>query len=137
MKSRTVIWAAGLACVATLAIAQLSPAVVGKWQGDNQGSPWVTLNVVREKNGELSGTAVFFILDAPPKVLGKQEVQLIDPKLEGNTFSFKVRNQQGRVTMNPSSGETIGFQMTLNSDSEGLLKSDDPAAPSVKLLKQK
>jgi len=137
MKSRTVIWAAGLACVATLAIAQLSPAVVGKWQGDNQGSPCVTLNVVREKNGELSGRAVFFSLDAPQKVLGKQEVQLIDPKLEGNAFSFKVRNQQGRVTMNPSSGETIGFQMTLNSDSEGLLKSDDPAAPSVKLLKQK
>ena len=104
--------------------------VLGKWQGDKRGLPWVMLNVSSEKNGGLSGTAVFFILDrsedqAPAKILGKQEMQLVNPKLEGNVFSFQISNQQGQVTMNPSSGETLVFHMTLNSDSEGLLESDN------------
>jgi hypothetical protein len=125
-----------------LAIGESSPAVLGKWQGDRHGLPWVTLNVTREKNGGLSGTAVFFILDrsedhAPAKILGKQEVQLVNPKLEGNVFSFQISNQQGQVTMNPSSGETLAFHMTLNSDSEGLLRSDNPETPGVRMFKQK
>lgn len=142
MKFKTQICVAVLASVTVLAIGQSSAAVIGKWQGDKRGSPWVTLNVTREKNGGLSGTAVFFILDrsedhAPAKVLGKQEVQLVNPKLEGNVFSFQISNQQGQVTMNPSSGETLAFHMTLNSDSEGLLRSDNPETPGVRMFKQK
>jgi hypothetical protein len=69
--------------------------------------------------------------------LGKQEVRLIDPKLEDSVFTFSVRNQQGQVTMNPSSGDTLVFHMALNSDTEGSLKSDDPQTPGVKMVKQK
>jgi len=130
MKFKTQIGVSVLASLTVLAIGQSSAAVLGKWQGDKRGLPWVMLNVSSEKNGGLSGTAVVFILDrsedqAPAKILGKQEMQLVNPKLEGNVFSFQISNQQGQVTMNPSSGETLVFHMTLNSDSEGLLESDN------------
>jgi hypothetical protein len=141
MKYRRLICAAMLAFVSVVAVGQISSTIVGTWQGDKRGSPWVTLHLTREKDGELSGTGVFFILDrnennGPPKVLGRQEVQLVNPKVEGHVLSFRVRNQQGGVTMNPSSGETLGFHMTLN-DESGILKSDDPGTPSLKMVKQK
>jgi hypothetical protein len=142
MKCKTLIYASVLAVLSVLVIGQTAPSVVGKWQGDKHGSPLVTLNISRDSNGALSGTAVFFILErseeeGSPKILGKQEVQLLNPKLEGNVLSFQISNQHGQVTMNPSSGETLGFRMTLNSEGEGILKSDDPGTPGVKMVKQK
>lgn len=58
-----------LSCLTTLLVialnvsAQPSPIIVGKWKGDKPGSPWVRVNVTREKKAEFGGTAVFFILD--------------------------------------------------------------------------
>jgi hypothetical protein len=135
-----------LSCVTTLLVialtvsAQPSPIIVGKWQGDKQGSPWVRVNVTREKKGELGGTAVFFILDRteaqnPPKVLGKQQVQLVDLELEGNVFSFKIMNRQGEVTMNPSGGKALAFQMILSNETQAILKSEYQA--DIRMLKQK
>jgi hypothetical protein len=126
----------------TLAIwAQPSSSVVGWWQADKQGSPWVTLNVTREKDSKLGGTAVFYVLDktssdTPPRVLGKQEVQLVDPKLMGNVFSFEVRNQQGVVTMNPSSDELLGFEMILKDKTHARLKSKAGGDAGILLVKK-
>jgi biopolymer transport protein ExbD len=118
-----------------------SSTIAGTWVGEKQGSPWLQLDVTREKNGDLSGTAVFFILDrtggpAPPRVLERQNVRLVDPKLEGNVFSFQVRNQQGQVTMNPSSGEVLHFQMKLDNERTGRLKSDSPDSEAVTMVKK-
>ena len=131
---------AGILLMATsLAFAQ-SP-VAGKWRGDKRGVPWVTLNVT-ETNGQLGGTAVFYILDRsegtdPPKVLGKQEVELVNPKLNGDTLTFQVRNKHGEVTLNPSGGEALEFQMTIKGNDANLRPMDNPDAMEVKMVRQK
>lgn len=106
--------------------AQASSAILGRWQAEKHGVPWLIVNV-SEKGSKRGGTAVFYVLDgaesATPTVLGKQEVRLIDAKLVGNVFSFKVRNQQADVTMNPSSGELLTFEMTLKDETHATLKS--------------
>ena len=129
----------GLLLVSGLAFAQ--SAVIGKWRGDKRGVPWVTLNV-SENNGQLGGTAVFYILDRneganPPKVLGKQEVELLNPKLTGNTFSFQVRNQQGEATLNPSGKDMLSFEMTIKGNEANLRPLDNPEGMEVKMVKQK
>lgn len=131
--------ATALLLVSSIAFAQ-SPAV-GKWRGEKRGVPWVTLNVT-ENNGQMGGTGVFYILDRnesanPPKVLGKQEVELVNAKLSGNTFSFQIRNQQGEATLNPSGGETLEFQMTIKGNEANLRPMDNPEAMEVKMIKQK
>jgi hypothetical protein len=128
--------------LALFALGQPSPEIAGKWQGDKMGTPWVTVNVNRSQAGQLSGTVVFYILDRPdgdhaPKVLGKQQVALFDPKIAGNVFSFKVKNQQGSVTMNPSPGEALEFTMIMNSETEATLRSEGQESLSVKMVKQK
>lgn len=142
MKLKTLTCGFVVAWLAVAAMGQSSRSVLGKWQGERQGVPFVTVNVTTEKDGELSGTAVFYILDqreiqGKPRVLGKQEVQLVDPKLAANVLSFKIRNQQGDVTMNASSGEELEFQMILGSDTEATLKSENREPAPIKLLKLK
>ena len=127
--------------LAISAAGQTSSIIAGTWQGEKQGSPFVILNVRQAANGKLSGTAVFFILDresghTPPKVLGKEEVQLLNPKLDGRVFTFSVRNQQGQVVMNASSGETLEFQLTMDNETRASLKSNSPDAETIKMLKQ-
>ena len=130
-----------LALLLLTSIAFAQSPVVGKWRGDKRGVPWVTLNVT-ETNGQLGGTAVFYVLDRnegtnPPKVLGKQEVELVNGKLAGNIFSFQIRNQQGEARLNPSGGESLEFQMTLK-DNEGMLRPvDNPEGMEVKMERQK
>jgi hypothetical protein len=41
--------------LALFALGQPSPEIVGKWQGDKMGTPWVTVNVNRGQAGQLSG----------------------------------------------------------------------------------
>jgi hypothetical protein len=140
MKTKVLFCVSTLVAIALTVAAQPSPIIVGKWQGDQPGSPGVSVNVTQEKNGELGGTAIFFILDRtetqnPPQLLGKQQVQLVDPKLAGSVFSFKIKNQQGKVTMNPSSGEVLAFQMILSSKTEAILKSENQ--PDIRMVKQK
>ena len=122
-------------------VAQPSPTIVGKWQGDKQGSPWLIVNVTHEKNSELGGTAVFFIFDrdepqAAPRVVGKQDVRLAEPKLVGNVFSFKIKNEQGEVTMNPSSGEALSFEMILKDEAHAVLKSGADADADLLMVKK-
>jgi nitrogenase molybdenum-iron protein alpha/beta subunit len=109
--------------------AQTSSAIVGRWQAEKHGTPWLIVNITGDNNSKLGGRAVFYVLDssdtANPKVVGKQEVQLLDAKLDGNVFRFQVKNQQAEVTMNPSSGELLTFRMILNDATHAMLKSGD------------
>ncbi len=127
--------------LAGLSAAQVPSPISGTWVGEREGSPFVILTIAYANNGELTGTGVFFILDRagdhkPPKVLGKQEVQLLNPKLQGNVFSFSVCNQQGQVIMNPWSGDELRFQMTLRSGAVGELRSSRADTEALKMFKQ-
>ena len=114
---------------------------VGKWLGNNKGVPWVTLDV-KDGSGGLGGKATFYILDASPsngspKVLGKKDVEMIDATSTANGMSFKVKNDQGDVVMNPSSGQELTFHLTMKSKDEGVLQSDDPKGPIVTMTRGK
>ena len=133
------LFSAAASLVLTVALwAQSSSAILGSWQSEKHGSPWLIVNVRREANSKPGGTAIFFVLDsidaATPKILGKQEVPLIDAKLAGNVFSFKVRNRQGDMIMNPYSGELLGFEMILRDDTHAMLKSS--TGSDVPLVKE-
>lgn len=115
---------------------QASSPILGRWQAEKNGVPWLALDV-REKDSTLDGTIVFHVLQgsgsASPKVLGLQEVPLAKGKLAGNVFSFKVKNQQSKKTLDPSSGEWLSFEMILNDESHAKLKSDNGSeVPLVK-----
>jgi hypothetical protein len=125
--SKRLLFSVAASLAITVALwAQASSAILGRWQAEKHGVPWLIVNVSEERS-KLGGSAVFYVLDgaesATPTVLGKQEVRLIDAKLVGNVFSFKVRNQQADVTMNPSSGELLNFEMTLKDETHATLKS--------------
>jgi hypothetical protein len=142
MKLKLSLLTSAIVSLAILAIAQSSPDIVGKWRGENRGTQWVTVNVNRDSGGQLSGTAVFYILDQTetaqmPIVLGKQEVALVDPVMARNVFSFKIKNQQGTVIMNPSSGDALAFKMIVQSDTEATLRSKGQESLSVHMIKQK
>ena len=113
----------------------------GEWLGNNKGVPWVTLDV-KVGSGGLGGKATFYILDTSPgngtpKVLGKKDVEMIDATLEANGMSFKVKNDQGDVVMNSSSGQALTFHLTMKSKDEGVLRSDDPKGPTVTMTRAK
>jgi hypothetical protein len=121
--------------------AQPSRTILGKWEADKKGSPWVIVNVTAGNNGKLGGTAVFFVFDnlesqVSPKPLGKQEVQLVDAQLVGNVFSFKIKNEQREVTMSLSSGETLSFEMILKDETHAALKSDAPHSAEATMVKK-
>jgi len=114
---------------------------VGEWLGNNKGVPWVILDV-KVGSGGLGGKATFYILDTSPsavspKVLGKEDVEIIDATLEANEMSFKVKNDQGDVVMNSSSGRELTFHLTMKSKAEGELRSDDPKGPTVTMTRAK
>ena len=142
MKPRLSVLMTTIVSLALLASAQSTKQIIGIWQGENRGKPWVTLNVLRDHNGQLSGTAVFYVLDRTqneeqPKVIGKQEVALVDPKMAGNVLSFTVKNHQAEVTMNQFLGEDLQFKMVVHNEIEATLTSENRDSLSVKMVKQK
>jgi hypothetical protein len=133
---KELIFNAALLAITPSLWAQPKSTFTGTWRADKYGSPYVIVRLTHDQNSHLGGSAVFYVLDradsnVPPKVLGNQEVQLLEPKLVDNVLFFKVRNQQGDVTMNPSSGESLIFKMILKDDNHATLKSPGDSAGLV------
>lgn len=105
----------GAALTAGFAGAADESPIAGSWLGKTGDVPVVTLTI-RDDDGKLSGTAVFYkIVDdgGGPQVEGKSTVEMIGPKLEGKTFSFQTKN---------SHGELLSYQMELTAKNEGKFK---------------
>jgi hypothetical protein len=141
MCNKIIFSAATFISMTVVLFAQPSRTILGKWEANKKGSPWVSVNVTRGDSGRFSGTAVFYVFDNPdsqgsPKVLGKEEVPLVDPQLVGHVFSFKIKNEQREVTMNPSSGETLSFQMILTDETHATLKSGGPRTAEATMVKK-
>ena len=80
------------------------------------GQPGVTLKV-QSQGGELSGTVIFYVFRDEgdgPQVAGKTELPLVDPKFDSRTLRFHVKHHDH--------GGSVGFEMTLTSENEGVLK---------------
>lgn len=137
MTKRVLLSAVAILTISVALRAQTSSAIPGLWQAEKRGSPWLVVDVTSDHDSNLGGTAAFYVLESnysvSPKVLGLQEARITDAKLAGNIFSFKVRNQQAGLTLNPSSGELLSFEMILNDETHATLKSSSGSdVPLVK-----
>ena len=100
-------------------VKQLS--VVGVWSGKIEDLPGVDISI-REEAGSLAGTVVFYrVTDEGngPKVTGKAELALIDPRFDGSKLVFSFKRKDGVV---------VKAWMKLVSNDDALLKPvDDPS----------
>jgi len=93
-------------------------SVVGVWQAKIDDLPSVDLDL-REDGKSLAGTVVFYrVADDGdgPKVTGKAELALIDPRFDGTTLVFSYRRKDGVVQK---------ARMKLVSNDEAVLKPVD------------
>lgn len=100
---------------AGFAVAANESPIEGTWQGEDRGVPVVTLKI-KDDHGKLSGTVVFYrIVDngGGPQAEARDSVEMLDPKLEGNIFSFQTKGSQG---------ELVSYQMELTGKNEGKFK---------------
>lgn len=109
-------------------------SVVGVWLGRMDELPAVDLTI-REDGGSLAGTVVFYrVIDEGdgPKVTGKAELALIDPRFDGSTLVFSFKRKDGVV---------LKAEMKLEGNDDAVLKPlDDPSvgeAISVKMVRKK
>ena len=125
--------------VAGVAAAAGSP-IGGTWQGKMNNLPAVTLSV-KDEGDKLSGTITFYrVMDdgSGPAVAGKDTLDLVNPKLEGKTFSFEVKTPNGEM-------RKMVFQIT--GENEGSLKvhairrddegNDDQSSQDLKMVREK
>jgi hypothetical protein len=110
------------------------PSVVGVWQGRMDELPAVDLTI-REDGSGLAGTVVFYrVTDEGngPKVTGKAELALIDPRFDGSTLLFSFKRKDGAV---------LKAEMKLVGNDDAVLKPlDDPSAGeamTVKMVRKK
>ncbi len=141
MRNRIFLSAIPFLVAALPSLAQPPSPIIGQWQADKSGSPWVLVNVTRASDHRFGGTIVFFVVDreASPsraKPMGRQEIQLLDPNLTGDVFSFSVKNQQGPVTLDPSSSETLRFQMILRDPTHAELRPMNRKTADILLVKK-
>jgi hypothetical protein len=118
----------------TQAVASAPQSVVGTWRGRMNDVPAVDLTITRDGN-RLTGTAVFYVVvddGNGPKVTGKAEHALIDPKFDGNALIFSFKRKDGSV---------FKAQMRLLNNGDAELKAlDDPSADentTVKMIREK
>ena len=125
--------------VAGVAVPAGSP-IDGTWQGKMNNLPVVTLSV-KDDGGKLSGTITFYkVIDdgSGPTVAGKDTLDLVNPKLEGKTFTFEVKTPSGEM-------RKMVFQIT--GENEGSLKvhavrrdgegNDDQSSQDLKMVREK
>lgn len=123
-----------VALTAGLAAAATDSPIAGTWQGKMGDVPTVTLTI-KEDNGKLSGTAVFYkIVDdgGGPRVAGQSSAEMVNPKLEGRIFSFQTKGSQG---------EMFSYQMELTGKNEGKLKGNARVTgggepPEIKMVRE-
>lgn len=122
-----------------IAVARES-SIAGTWQGKLHDLPAITLSVTDE-GGNLSGTILFYLLryDGQAWTVDKEgsvPLPLIDPKLDGKLFSFKVSHREAHPpeTLNDP---PVVFEMRLTGTNQAELKNmSEDQDDSVKMLRE-
>ncbi|MBI3696870.1 MAG: alpha/beta hydrolase [Acidobacteria bacterium] len=114
-------------------LAAAAGPVDGTWEGQMHGQPGATLNI-QSQGGELSGTVVFYMFrddGGGPRVTGKTELPLVDPKLEGGVLRFKVKHHDH--------GGAVSFEMRLTGENEAVLKrlTENEGPNNLKMVRKK
>jgi hypothetical protein len=136
-----------LVCPVSLAGQAAKPRhdVVGRWQGKfpaeqvngalDADNPVAVEVVVKSEGSKLSGTVVFYVIvdqGNGPRVQGKVESALIDPRFDGTTLMFSVKAK------GPEADKEVKteMRMKLTNDNEAELENvGDTTAPLLKMKK--
>ena len=86
---------------------------VGVWQGQLAGVPGVTITL-SDDLGDLNGTIVFTAL-RDGSIVGHAVHMILQPHVDGNTLSFKVKRPGGE-------GEILYISFVLTGESKGQLR---------------
>ncbi len=97
------------------ALAAPGKSVIGTWQGDIKGVRAVTLSITGSPE-KLGGTVIMYLIrdDGPgPGVAGQHESPMLDPKLDNDILSFRLKR---------GDGEVVAFEMKLLGENRGELR---------------
>lgn len=136
MKTKTTIAILIFACAAASSAAQTDMA--GTWRAYMKDVPAVIMHL-HDNHGKLEGTVVFNIINREdpnhPSILGSQELELLNPSLAGNVFSFQVKTHSDEGA---EAGEMVTCRLSLTGQDQGLFKCLNGAdSPEVKMVRSK
>ena len=122
MKTSTIVLA--LAGVATGSLCASESPIAGIWTAELHDKPAITLTV-RDNGGKLSGIIVFYFLmleNGSWKVKDGTAINLINPRLEGKTFTFDVPHAKKHGSTDPTDQEIKTFRMQLTGKNQAVFK---------------
>jgi hypothetical protein len=113
-----------LAGATTGALCGSNSAIAGIWTAQLHDKPAIKLTV-NDNDGKLSGSIVFYLLmleNGSWKVKDGTPINLINPRLEGNTFVFDVPHAKKHGSTDPADQEIKTFRMPLTGKNEAVFK---------------
>jgi|HubBroStandDraft_4_1064222.scaffolds.fasta_scaffold343648_2 hypothetical protein len=98
--------------------------IAGVWTATLHDQPCIKLTVI-DNGGKLSGSIIFYMLmleDGSWRVKGDAAVDLINPRLEGQTFVFEVPHAKKHGSTDPADQEIKAFRLELTGKNEAVFK---------------
>lgn len=98
--------------------------IAGTWTANLHNQPAIKLTV-DDHDGKLSGNIIFYFLmleDGAWKVKGAEPVDLINPRMEGQTFVFEVPHARRHGSTDPADQEIKTFRLQLTGENEAVFK---------------
>lgn len=109
---------------------------VGRWQGQLEGLPGVTLTV-KQDHGKLSGSIIFYLIRKDGKgarVDGEYNCELLEISAEDNRLTFEVKHHVRHG--GPEYGPNVKFALELVGDKQARLINISEGGLSVRLLRE-
>ena len=109
---------------------------VGRWQGQLDGLPGVTLTV-KEDHGKLSGSIIFYLIRKDEKgarVDGEYQCELLEISAKDKRMTFEVKHHVRHDS--PEYGPNVKFVFELVGDRQASLINVSDGGLSVRLLRE-
>jgi hypothetical protein len=122
--------------MAAAAVAASSP-IAGTWTATLHDLPAIKMTV-EDSGGKLRGSIIFYFLmqeNGVWKVAGDAEpTAMMNPRLEGKTFSFEVPHAKKHGSTDPADQEIITMHFHLTGANEGVFR-NGKNGPELKLTR--
>ena len=98
--------------------------IAGTWTATMHGLPAIKMTV-RSSGGKLSGNIIFYMLmleNGAWNVNGEDATEMINPRMEGQTFVFEVPHAKKHGSTDPADQEIKTFRLQLVGANEAVFK---------------
>jgi hypothetical protein len=102
-------------------------SIVGTWTATMHGLPAIRMTV-RISDGKLSGNIIFYMLifeNGAWKVNGEDATEMIEPRMEDQTFVFEVPHAKKHGSTDPADQEIKIFRLQVVGPNEAVFKNAD------------